>query len=103
MLVSGSLSRAPRDVYRRQVMGEFFGSLIRSAREARSLSVEEASGRAAMDPSEWEAIEAGTVPKTREELQAVAAGLDIDWIAMAGLAMICRHAWGGSGGGSSGQ
>jgi len=94
MLLPDSLSRAPRDVYQRRVMGEFFGSLIRSAREARSVSVEEAAGRAGMTVSEWETIEAGSVPKTREQLQAVATGLDVDWIAMAGLAMICRQVWG---------
>jgi len=94
MLLPDSLSRAPRDVYQRRVMGEFFGSLIRSAREARSVSVEEAAGRAGMTVSEWETIEAGSVPKNREQLQAIGAGLDVDWIAMAGLAMICRQAWG---------
>lgn len=89
-----SLSRSPRNVYQRRVTAEFFGSLIRSARETRSLSVEEAARRAGMTAREWEAIEAGRVPRTREQLQAVAVGLDIEWIAMAGLAVICRRAWG---------
>ena len=77
-----------------RVTAEFFGSLIRSAREIRNLSAEEAARRAGMTASEWEAIETGRVPRTREQLQAVAAGLDIEWIAMAGLAIICRQAWG---------
>jgi len=47
-----------------------------------------------MTVSEWEAIEAGRVPRTREQFQALAAGLDIEWLAMAGLAIICRQAWG---------
>ena len=89
-----SLPRSPRSAYQRRVWGEFFGDLIRSAREVRSLSVEEAARRAGMTASEWEAIEAGRVPRTREQLQAVAAGLDIEWIAMAGLAILCRQAWG---------
>jgi len=77
-----------------RVTAEFFGSLIRSAREIRNLSAEQAARRAGMTPVEWEAIEAGRVPRPREQLQAVAAGLDIEWIAMAGLAVICRQAWG---------
>jgi transcriptional regulator with XRE-family HTH domain len=93
-LFSESLPRSRRAAYQRQVWGEFFGDLIRSAREVRSLSAEEAARRAGMTASEWEAIEAGRVPRTREQLQAVAAGLDIEWIAMAGLAVICRQAWG---------
>ena len=93
-LFSCPLPRSPRAVYQRRVTAEFFGSLIRAAREVRSLSAEEAARRAGMTASEWEAIEAGTVPRTREQLQAVAAGLDIEWIAMAGLAVICRQAWG---------
>ena len=94
ILFLSPLSRSPRDVYQRRVTAEFFGSLIRSAREVRSLSAEEAARRAGMTASEWEAIETGRVPRTREQLQAVAAGLDIEWIAVAGLAIICRQAWG---------
>ena len=47
-----------------------------------------------MAVSEWEAIEAGTAPRTRERLQAVAAGLAIEWDAMVSLALLCREAWG---------
>jgi len=89
-----SLPRSPRAVYQRQVWGQFFGDLIRSARETRSLSVEEASRAAGMAVAEWEAIEAGTVPRTREQLRAVAVGLAIESDAMAGLALFCRQAWG---------
>lgn len=88
------LSRSPRVVYEQQVWSEFFGGLIRSAREERTLSVEEVARAAGMSASEWEAIEAGAVPRTREQLQAVAAGLAIKWEDFAGLVIFCRQAWG---------
>ena len=89
-----SLPRSSRAVYERQIWGQFFGALIRSARETRGLSIEEASRAVGMAVSEWEAIEAGTVPRTREQLEAVAAGLDIEWDAMASLVLVCGQAWG---------
>lgn len=82
-----------RAAYERQVWGEFFGELIRSAREERQLSVEAAAVRAGMSAAAWEAIEAGTVPATREQLQALAVGLDVEWCGLAGLALFCRGAW----------
>jgi ribosome-binding protein aMBF1 (putative translation factor) len=88
------LSRSPRAAYERQVWSEFFGNLIRSAREQRTLSVEEVARAAGISAAEWEAIETGTVPRTREQLQAVAAGLAIKWEDFAGMAIFCRQAWG---------
>jgi transcriptional regulator with XRE-family HTH domain len=88
------LPASSRAAYERQVWGEFFGDLIRSAREERSLSVEEVSRAAGMAIAEWEAIEAGVVPRTREQLQAVAAALAVEWEAMASLALFCSQAWG---------
>ena len=64
-LFSESLPRSAREAYERQVWGEFFGDLIRSARETRSLSIEEAARGAGISASEWESVEAGTVPRTR--------------------------------------
>jgi transcriptional regulator with XRE-family HTH domain len=89
-----SLPRSSRAAYERQVWGEFFGDLLRSAREERTLSVEEVARASGMSASEWQAIEAGTVPRTREQLQAVAAGLAIKWEDFAGLVIFCRQAWG---------
>ena len=88
------LPRSSRAAYERQVWGEFFGDLIRSAREERTLSAEEASRAAGMAVAEWEAIEAGAVPRTREQLQAVAAGLGIEGHDIFSVAMLCRQAWG---------
>lgn len=88
------LSRSPRAAYERQVWGEFFGELVRSAREQRTLSVEKVARAAGMSASEWESIEAGTVPQTREQLQTIAAGLAIQWEDFAGVVIFCRQAWG---------
>ena len=93
-LFPNSLPRSPRAAYERQVWGEFFGDLIRSSRETRSLTVEEASRAAGMAVADWKAIEAGAVPGTREQLQAVAAGLAIEWHDMASVAILCRQALG---------
>jgi len=89
-----SFSHSPRAAYEQQVWGEFFGDLIRSAREERTLSVEEVARAAGMSASEWSAIEEGAVPGTREQLQAVAAGLAIKWEDFASLVIFCRQAWG---------
>ena len=93
-LFPSPLSRSSRAAYQRQVWGEFFGDLIRSARETRRLSVEEASRAAGMADSEWEAIEAGIVPRTREQLHALAAGLGLEFEAMVPVVLFCLGAWG---------
>ena len=80
--------------FERRIWGEFFGDLIRSAREERSLSIEEAARGAGMAASEWESIEAGTVPRTREQFQALAPGLGLELEAMVPLVLFCRRAWG---------
>jgi transcriptional regulator with XRE-family HTH domain len=94
MLFASPLSRSAQAIEQRQVWGEFFGQLVRSARETRHLSVEAAASRAGMTAAAWEAVEAGRVPRTREQLRALAAGLEVDGTAMAGLAILCRQAWG---------
>ena len=91
-LVAASLPR--RTACQRRVWAEFFGSLIQGAREQRGCSVEEIAPRAGMTAAEWEAMEAGRVPGTREQLMAIAEALEVEWIAIAGLAIICRQAWG---------
>jgi hypothetical protein len=88
-----SLSRSSRAAFERQVWGEFFGDLIRSAREERSLSLEEAARGAGISPAEWESIEAGAVPHTREQLHALAAGLGLESDAMVPLVLFCQRAW----------
>jgi transcriptional regulator with XRE-family HTH domain len=93
MLFLDSLSRSSRAAYELQAWGEFFGDLIRSAREERSLSIEEAARGSGMAASEWESIEAGTVPRTREQFHALAAGLGLESEAMVPLVLFCQRAW----------
>ena len=87
------LPRSSRAACERQVWGKFFGDLIRSARETRSLSIEEASRAAGMAVAEWEAIEAGTVPRILGQLHALAAGLGLEFEAMVPVVLFCRDAW----------
>jgi transcriptional regulator with XRE-family HTH domain len=87
------LSNSSRAAFERQLWGEFFGDLIRSSREERNLSIEEAARGAGMSASEWESIEAGTVPRTREQLQALAAGLGLELEAMVPVVLFCQRAW----------
>ena len=90
---SKSLSRSSRAACERRVWAAFFGDLIRSARETRRLSVEEASRAAGMTASEWEAIEAGTVPRILGQLHALAAGLGLEFEAVVPVVLFCRDAW----------
>lgn len=46
-----------------------------------------------MTISAWAAIEEGTVPRTREQLQQLADGLDAELNVIAGLTLLCRGAW----------
>ena len=79
---------------RRRTWGQLFGRFIRSARETKCRSVEEAARLAGMETASWEAIEAGQVPSTRGQLHSIAAALDMDWDGMSGLVLLCREAWG---------
>jgi transcriptional regulator with XRE-family HTH domain len=83
-----------RSAYQRRVRAEFFGSLIRVAREDKGLSIEETAPRAGMTVAGWEAMEEGQMPGTREQLVAIAEALEADLDAIVALAMLCRLAWG---------
>jgi transcriptional regulator with XRE-family HTH domain len=89
-----SLPSSCRAAFERQVWGQFFGMLIQGAREDRGRSIEDTARLAGMEASEWGAIEAGKVPRTREQLAAMAGALEVDWNGMASLAFLCRQAWG---------
>jgi len=93
-LFPASLPRSSRAAFRRQSWGEFFGMLIQGVRQEMGRSTEETARRAGMTASAWEAIEAGRVPRTREQLVSMAGALDMDWDGMATLAVLCRKAWG---------
>jgi Helix-turn-helix domain len=93
-LFPNRLSRSPYAVAQRRLWGEFFGDMIREARQQRGRSIEEAARLAGMEVPEWEAVEAGQVPGTRGQLQAMAIGLDIEWGVMGFLAILHSPAWG---------
>jgi transcriptional regulator with XRE-family HTH domain len=73
----------------------FFGQFIESGREKAGLSIEQAATLAGMDAEEWSAIEAGaTLPATRQQLQSIADALNIEWVTMTKIVLMCRQAWG---------
>jgi hypothetical protein len=79
----------------RGVWGRMFGALMGSARDRAGLSVERAAWLADMYPEAWTSMEAGDLlPNTREELEFIAAALDIEWQTMASIIQMCRQAWG---------
>ncbi|WP_109489514.1 helix-turn-helix domain-containing protein [Occallatibacter savannae] len=77
----------------RDVWARLFGQLIREARECRG-SIEYVAGRASMPAAEWAAIEAGEIPTSIEQLETLAAALDMEWRGMVALVGLCRDAWG---------
>jgi hypothetical protein len=81
--------------YFQQVWARFFGQFMQSARDKVGLSVENAAELAGMDARNWLAMESGAwLPATRQQLQFIAAALDIDWAAMTRIVAMCRQAWG---------
>ncbi len=73
----------------------FFGRFIESGRDKAGLSVEQAADLAGMSTAEWTAIEAGaSLPATRQQLRSIADALNIEWITMTKIVLMCRQAWG---------
>jgi transcriptional regulator with XRE-family HTH domain len=73
----------------------FFGKFIESGREKAGLSVEQAATLSGISAEEWTAIEAGaSLPTTRQQLRSMAAALDIEWVTMTKIVVMCRQAWG---------
>jgi transcriptional regulator with XRE-family HTH domain len=90
-----SLPSTTDNEYFQGVWSRFFGLFIESAREKASLSVEQAAGLADMSTAEWSAIEAGaSLPTTRQQFRSIADALDIEWVTMAKIVLMCRQAWG---------
>jgi len=77
----------------RDVWARFFGRLIRDARECRG-SIEYVAGRGSMTVAEWAAVEDGEIPTSVEQLETIAAALDMEWRGMVALVGLCRKAWG---------
>jgi transcriptional regulator with XRE-family HTH domain len=92
MSANGYSSPRPASI-RRRVWSEMFGQFIRSAREKKGRSIEEAARLAGMTVAEWEAVEAGEVPGTHEQFGALASGLGMSREELVPLLLFCRGAW----------
>jgi hypothetical protein len=46
-----------------------------------------------MEPSEWQAAEAGHVPETAAQLRSMAEALEFSKVQLATAVQICRVAW----------
>lgn len=81
--------------YFQGVWSRMFGSFMTSAREQGGWSVEQTAVLAGMDAAEWSAIEAGVrLPNSRQQLQSMADALEMEWVTMAEIVVLCREAWG---------
>jgi transcriptional regulator with XRE-family HTH domain len=77
----------------RKVWGLLFGEDIQGVRESKGLSVEETAGRAGMTFEQWEAVEAGKVPETWEQICVMAKGLGESRLVLASLVIRYSGAW----------
>jgi transcriptional regulator with XRE-family HTH domain len=84
--------RRSRD-FQRETWGRLFGSLLSEVREQASISVEEAARAAGMEAAEWEAVEAGQVPRNGVVAFRMADALRVDRDCMVSLVLLCRQAW----------
>lgn len=89
-----SLPSSRRAALQREVWGRFFGGLIRKVREKDGRSLEEIAGLAGMTAAEWEALEAGQVPSTSEQLLSITDALRTGRPWMASIVFLCAGAWG---------
>lgn len=87
-----SSSSRPASI-RRRVWSEMFGRFIRSAREKKGRSIEEAARLAGMTVAEWEAVEAGQVPEGWTQLRPMAEALGMSYGEMGMLVLFCQGAW----------
>lgn len=89
------LSSSEDSQYFQGAWSRFFGTFIESGREKAGLSVEQAAELAGMEAERWTALEAGAwLPTTREQCHRIAVALDIDWVTMTKIVLLCRQAWG---------
>ncbi len=77
----------------RKVWGALFGQDIQNLREEKRLSLGDAARGAGMTVADWEAIEAGQVPKTWEQICAMARGLKESRVSLASIVLLYAAAW----------
>ncbi len=94
MLFLSSLPSSRRATLERQAWGRLFGSLIQGVREKDGRTLEEIARQAGMTVAEWEALEAGQVPSTSEQLCSITNALGTSRSGMASVVFLCAGAWG---------
>ena len=88
-------SASADEQYFQGVWARVFGRFIKCGREKAGLSVENAAELAGIDARNWLAMETGAwLPATRQQVQFIAAALDIDWPTMTRIIAMCSRAWG---------
>ncbi|WP_348260941.1 helix-turn-helix transcriptional regulator [Telmatobacter sp. DSM 110680] len=79
--------------FRRGLWGILFGEEIQFRRQKRGLSIKNAAKRAGSSVEEWQAMEAGQVPESWEQLCAFGRGLGEKKLVMASLVILYSGAW----------
>jgi len=92
-LLASLFFREDPECFRRGFWGVLFGEELQLQRQKRGLSIENAAERAGNSVEEWQAIEAGQVPESWEQLCAVGEGLGEKKIVMASLVILYAGAW----------
>jgi hypothetical protein len=98
MTISPSLPVFDVDRLCRGVWGALFGQEIQGLRRDKRLSLVKSARRAGMTVAAWEAIEAGQVPQTWEQVCSLAEGLKKSRMVMASLVIRYAGAWNRSAG-----
>jgi transcriptional regulator with XRE-family HTH domain len=84
--------RRSRD-FQRETWGRLFGSLLCEVREQAGHSIEVVARAAGMEAAEWEAVEAGQIPRNWVVAFRMADALRVDHDWMVSLVLLCRQAW----------
>lgn len=72
-----------------------FGGCIQRIRISSDRSIEQLAQLAGMESSEWMALEDGTLlPQTEQELRTIAAALEVSFLKLANLTIMCIKGWG---------
>ena len=93
MINSPSLPDLFPEDFNRKVWAILFGQDIQGMRGEKGMSVKKAARRAGMTVEEWEAIEAGRVPETWEQVCAMAESLEESRVSMASIVFLYAGAW----------
>ena len=70
-----------------------FGYMIQDVRESAGRSAEDAARLAAMEPSEWSAVESGQIAVDPAWLRPMADALEMPFDQMTALVHLCQFSW----------